>query len=799
MRSTGKIACLLLASFSWGAAYSQQDATRPATAPQTVPQTVPQTAPPQSPLNTPGGKAQTGGSVNSATSQPESAPKRPTDFPPIVPAGRPVIGLVLEGGGALGLAHIGVLEWLEEHHIPIDRLAGTSMGALVGGLYAEGQTLPQINALATGGDFEHIFSVDSPYSDLNYRRRQDRRDLPQAIQFGLRDGVSLRNALLTDRPLDKFLREEFTAYNTSALSFDRMPIPFRCVATDLNDLEPLVFDGGPLPEAIRASIAIPGIFPPVEYHNHYLVDGAITDNLPTGVLKNDLHADLIIAVHLPDAALGRGDLSSIVGVFARAFTAGTAHNVQQSQKLADILITPALQQYSTVDYDKGAELVKAGYEAAARHSAQLLPYALNDAGWQAYLAARQARIRPRPGLLKALRIEGGTAGARRTVAASIKPLENLPIQANALSSALTRVEGGGTYLSNFQTFAPGQSDNLSATQAQGPDTGVLVSLNHVHNGPPFLLFGADLTAMNSNVTRTTFDFRLIDQDLGGFGSELRSDLRLGFLTQASLEYYRRLSDKGYFLQPHLGFLRQPVYLWSNQVRISSWLQQMAGGGLDFGRTVSRHTQLAAEWREQAVRWHLQLGNNTEPDLSGTAQTAVVHLVYDTAETGAVSPSGSHFDLSAGALYHTLASENAPLIQLSTDKTLSIGDDNIFGVAIDASSYLRRNVADPLRFSLGGPLRLSASSIDEYRGTDDYLIRAGYLRRVARLPSGLGHGIYTSFAYEAGEVWSPELPAFLREDVLSGLVAVTPLGVITFGGSLGDAGRRKIFFTVGRLF
>jgi NTE family protein len=122
-----------------------------------------------------------------------------------------------------------------------------------------------------------------------------------------------------------------------------------------------------------------------------------------------------------------------------------------------------------------------------------------------------------------------------------------------------------------------------------------------------------------------------------------------------------------------------------------------------------------------------------------------------------------------------------------------------GFSVDMNSYLKRNVADPLRFTLGGPLRLSASSIDEYRGTDTYLARGGYLRQIAPLPSGLGHGVYFTLGYEAGEVWAPGRPAFLRQDIDPGLVAAPPLGVITFGGSVGDAGRRKLFFTLGRLF
>src|SRR5580658_9737210 len=119
-------------------------------------------------------------------------------FPAVVPANRPAIGLALEGGGALGLAHVGVIQWFEDHRIPIDRIAGTSMGALVGATYATGHTPAQMRALATSGDFANVFTIQTPYVDLNYRRRQDRRQTPAVLAVGLALGPALPNALLTD-------------------------------------------------------------------------------------------------------------------------------------------------------------------------------------------------------------------------------------------------------------------------------------------------------------------------------------------------------------------------------------------------------------------------------------------------------------------------------------------------------------------------------------------------------------------------------------------------------------------------
>lgn len=720
-------------------------------------------------------------------------------LPLAVPHGRPSIGLVLEGGGALGLAHIGVLRWFEENHIPVDRLAGTSMGALVGGLYASGRSANDIQNIATSGVFSGIFTLEEAYSDVGYRRRQDRRELPQALSLGLKGGVSLRNAVLTDAGLNGWLRDQFNAYNSEGIAFDELPIPFRCVATDLNTLEPVVFQGGSMPLAIRASISIPGIFPPVSYHGHYLVDGGIMDNLPTDVVKNDLHADVVIAVHLSTSALTESDINSIVAILSRTFSSGVARTERAGKQLADVVLEAATDKFSSTDYSKAAQLVQAGYQAAEQHRTELMRYHLNDSDWAAYLAARRSHMRSAPGTLRQVKTEGGSRGAQATVALDVEPLEGKPIDSREITKALRHVQGNGSYSASFETFSAAQPRTVDATAAQAPDSGILVRLTETRNGPPFLLLGADLTATTSNVTRSSIDFRLIHQDLGGFGSELRADVRVGFLTQLSTEYYRQLTLSGFFLQPHLGIIRQPVYMWADQKRMSERFEQQAGGGLDFGRAFSRNMQLAFEWRMQALRWHLTAGEDSSTNLSGTAQTGTLHFTYDSAVSGAVSPSGLRLDITAGALFHGVSSENAPLVQIRMSKTHTFREKNIIGFRSEVDTYFRRNVADPLRFTLGGPLRLAASSIDEYRGTDDFLVRTGYLRRIAALPLGLGQGLYVTVGYEAGEIWSPEHPAFLRQDGITGVVAATPLGVLTIATSIGDAGRRKVFFTLGRLF
>ena len=727
-------------------------------------------------------------------------------LPAVVPANRPAIGLALEGGGALGLAHIGVIQWFEDNRVPIDRIAGTSMGALVGATYATGHTPAQMRALANSSDFMAVFTLQIPYVDSSFRRRQDRRQTPAIISVGMGHGPGLPNSLLTDHGVNEFLSTNLLGYNSAQVDYNQLPIPFRCVATDLNTFQPLIFASGPLPQAVRASISIPGVFPPFQNAaGHFLADGGIVDNLPTDVLRNDLHADVIIAIRLEDAPLGGADVSSIVGVLNRAFSVGIVRNVDRAVKIADLVITVPVASYSGADYSKGGQLIHEGYLAAEANRAALIKYALSPQDYATYLAARDQRRRPAPGVLRQVKVDGGEPGAQQQVLADLKPLEGQPFSSAKMVAALKPVESNGIYKANYQTFGPPPSEAAAAspagaaTGANSPDSGILVHLSKDPTGPPFLLVGPDLAAETSNITRIEFNMRLVDQNLGGYGSELRANVDLGFMTVLNAEYYRLLSPGGFFIEPRAGIVREPVYIWASQKRVAERLQQNLDAGVEAGRTIGNSLQISAGWRALDTRWGLTTGSGGGPYINGTAQEGLLHINLDRETSGSVSPSGFRLNAAAGALYHAVSSANAPLVMASASRTWLWRGSNIFGLTGDVNSYLRANVAEPFRFTLGGPRRLAASSIDEYRGTDTYLARAGYLHRIAALPTGLGQGLYAVFGYEAGEIWSPESRAILRQDGTLGLLAATPLGSISIGGSVGDAGHRKVFITVGRLF
>ena len=214
-----------------------------------------------------GRSGEQGGASKSASGSATSISSTTPAPPPPGPVGRPRIGLALAGGGALAMSEIGVLQWFEEHHIPVDSIAGTSMGALVGALYATGNTPGQIEDTLNSDVFSSVFRIDTAYKNRGYRRREDDREMPNAVTIGLRHGISLRNSVLTDQGLNSFFDREFYRYDDRG-EFNALPIPFRCIAIDLNDARIVTFARGSIPDAVRASVSLPGYFRPFEMNGH---------------------------------------------------------------------------------------------------------------------------------------------------------------------------------------------------------------------------------------------------------------------------------------------------------------------------------------------------------------------------------------------------------------------------------------------------------------------------------------------------------------------------------------------------
>ena len=368
--------------------------------------------------------------------------------PSVSPGRRPTLGLVLEGGGALGLAHVGVISWLEEHHIPVNYVAGTSMGGLVGGAYATGMGAPALRKLVNSIDWDEVMSGSLPYADLSFRRKEDARDYPNNLEFGIRKGVQFPAGFNTGQQVSLIVDKLALPYSEVG-SFNNLPIPFACVATNLNTGKPEVFRKGSLGEAMRATMSIPGVFTPVKGKDGTYADGGLLNNIPIDVAK-EMGADVVLGIHLETAPLSADNLSSF-SVLSQSISIMIAANELRSMEKADLLISVPLSKYNSMDFRAADQIIEAGYAAAAAKEKVLMRFAVDQAAWDQYLAARDARRRSIP-VPQFVTVSGANANLSHQVETGMSSLVDKPIDFDNLNQQILELNGLGRYSSVTYEF-----------------------------------------------------------------------------------------------------------------------------------------------------------------------------------------------------------------------------------------------------------------------------------------------------------------------------------------------------------
>src|SRR5277367_6713825 len=310
---------------------------------------------------------------------------------PPVPAAanvRPRICLVLSGGGARGMAHIGVLKVLEELKIPVDCIAGTSVGAIVGGLYASGMTALEIDSTIRSLDWQEAFRDAPPRRDLAFRRKQDDRNFLVRLPLGLKHGrILLPKGLIQGQKLQETLRQ-LTLPFSNTTNFDLLPTPFRAVATDLETGNAVLMDKGDLAIAMRASMSAPGVFAPVEVDGRLLVDGGLAENLPINVARA-MHADVLIVSDVSFPLQGRSALDSALSISNQMLAILVRKDSDRQRATLgpqDILIEPNLGSATATDFTVPANVIAGGENAARDAVSKLSAYSVGEAAYRDYLA-----------------------------------------------------------------------------------------------------------------------------------------------------------------------------------------------------------------------------------------------------------------------------------------------------------------------------------------------------------------------------------------------------------------------------
>jgi len=721
---------------------------------------------------------------------PPQAPTQTTEAATPQTKSRPSVGVALEGGGALGQAHVGVLKWFEEHHIPVDYIAGTSMGGLVGGLYATGKSSDQLREVLLGADWPLLLGGGTPYEELSFRRKEDAREIPNSLQIGLKHGPTLPPGLNTGQQVNLLIDRETLPYSTLK-SFNDLPIPFRCVSTELVSGKEHVFQNGLLSDAMRATMSIPGVFAPVREGDKIFVDGGLVDNLPTDVVRK-MGADVVIAVHLQISTVSAKEIQSAFDVLGRSVALVISETELRGMEGADLVVRADVEKYSTTDYEKTDALIQIGYDAAEAKAQILKPYELDDAAWAEYLKQKQSRVRTSIGTPQFIKIEGvQEGGAQENIQRLLQPMVGKPLSIPEIERYLNRLSGIGRY------------DSLTYGMIQqGDRTGLLVRVHEKTYAPPTLLPEFEVDGTQTDDVTFTLGARLTLMDVWGFRSEWRNDFRFGETYGLSSDLYRPFQPLSkWFFDPFVQASQTTFRIYDKNNPKADYQLDRVYGGLNFGYGFSRFSELKIGYGVGYTNAALRLGTPDFASYEGRIGALQARYILDHTND-AVIPTKGYYIRSQFYYYDTYpgATQAFPSLDLLTQyfKPVFHGD-SIFVVGSGGSTFGYHNIGAP-QFFLGGVGRLSAYGLNELLGDQYFLGRVGYLHKVFTLPPFIGTQVYVSVFGEVGKMYEDPFPApKLSGDGAAGLLAETAFGPVFIGGAVGDTGHHKWFFQLGRVF
>lgn len=702
---------------------------------------------------------------------------------------RPKIGLVLEGGGALGLAHIGVLQWMEEHHVPMDYIAGTSMGGLVGGIYATGMNPDEVRQLVSGIDWDGVIRGETDFRDLSFRRKEDRQNYPATFEFGLRHGVAFPGGFNSGHQVGLILDRVALPYSTIK-SFDELPTPFRCVSTELTERQEYVFKDGPLSDALRATMSIPGFFTPVKLNHKIYVDGGLLDNLPTDVAR-DMGAQHVIAVHLQGAKLSAETPLSSFSVLGQSIAAVVATNERRGMQKADTVIRVDLERFDSTSFDQADQLIAAGYAAAEASAAALLPFRLSDDEWKAFQERRQRRrIREVP-TPQFVTVDGTSRRVAKQVELKLRRWDGKRIDPKKLEEQLTELTGLGRF----------SAVGYSLVEQDGK-TGLRIHAAEKEYAPPTVNPTLIIDGSDYQNVRFAVGARFTFLDIGKTNAELRTDVLAGSQYHAGIEYYLPLAgDSGWFLAPRALADNSPLDIYLRDKHLAEYRLRQANTGMDLGYNFDRFGELRMGYEFGWLQYDPDLGDKTVvANVSGKQSLTRIRYSFNHLDDAIVPRAGFALNTNFG-FYDSRpgAADQFPALDARTQFFQPVREnDSIFVTASGGTTFDFSHTGVPL-YALGGPFRLSAYGNNEIFTNQYFLFQTGYLHQVTQLPPILGNHVYLAGSYEIGKAYGIERSQRLPMDGTLGLVIQTLFGPAYIGGSYGDSGHHKFFFQLGRIF
>ena len=702
---------------------------------------------------------------------------------------RPRVGVVLGGGGAKGLAHIGVLKALEAQGIPIDAIAGTSMGAIVGGLYAAGMSPDEIEEVMTGVDWWDVLADPTPRRYLQVRRKlQQRRYLP-GLEVGMRlTGLRVPPGVAAGQKLNNMLQALTLSY-ANLESFDHLSIPFRAVATDIQSGEPVVLDRGNLGLAMRASMSVPGAFTPVHADGRILVDGGVVNNIPVDVMRA-MNVDYIIAVDV----IGSGALAqkqktdTLFGIVLQSYFIMLRNQEKQSLAQADIVITPDVADVGFADFHHADRIVPRG-EAAVESVRKGLTA----------LAAKTAHTRrPAPTLpplprVRQVVIKGNDAVDTRIIRARSELDSGDPLTLHAVKRDLSRIYGLGDFQQALFSLSPVDTNRAD----------VVYEVMEKPWGPNILRFGALLETDFDHDTRVELLLGATCTHLNRLGAEWHTDVILGTDQLILTEFFQPLRFDGlFYVLPHALGGSELTSVFDDGQEIATLEENRWQLGLDIGVQLAQYAELrtGCTWGRRKLKE--QTGD--PPDLPPGEATAGwrTQLAFDQLDRSTLPRNGLAVILMGEVQREDWgASGDFERLAVDIEGHITRGRHTL-QLSAYGGTGLDSDVPFAEQFTLGGPTSFAGLAPGELRGPYAASISPGYRLRIARLPPLLGENVYLAIRFDAGNVWQN------RDDVtttdliyglLGAIAADTVAGPLYVGYGRTEDGRDRAFLSVGSRF
>lgn len=700
---------------------------------------------------------------------------------------RPKIGLALSGGGARGAAHIGVLKVLEREKIPIDYIAGTSFGALVGGFYALGYSAAEVEKIFTSQDWNKLFS-DAP--DRSLAPLIQRRNLRYLGEFPFR-GYSPE--LPTGLWMGQKLVEVFNDYTAERIiaanyDFDRLPIPFRAVATDLVTGKPYIFRRGRMTEAMRASIAIPLFYVPLEKEDMLLVDGSLADNLPTDIVR-EMGAEFVIAVDVTSPLSKKDGIRTLFDVMDQSLSLLMRQNVEKNARLADIVIRPDLESFTPASYAEVAEIVGRGETAALAHNSELPRLTANSLPTTSISGPAPAATP----FIDSISFQGLTSIDPSLLFRELKTRSGKTTDWETLRKDLRRL---------YATRLFEQVDfNLEPVGDNHYRLNYLVKESPRHTLGASIRYDRDykfvaLAEFNAQRVFGTPSTATISSQFGGLENH-SANLRLIHPALPSV-----------FLEPQIQFLRRERLDIREREQVDRFIDKRLGGQLMLGSALFKEFEMLVGYRDERVSIIGGSSPNREPNstrLSGLR----LRFDRDTLDAQDYPQSGMLVAIQVDQLSTSLGGDfNHSKVQGDLERYFSLSEKSTFrihgGAALSHGPlpFYERFYIGGYSFSEHGPRQLLGFSRDELAARQAILLGADYRRQIFSRPLSFARRGFLSLQYNLAGISdkesSPRNFKYLQ-GVGFGFSLDTIAGPLRFAGGWGEGGRVNFYLSLGPAF